>query len=287
MHKRAADTVDPSDVRGWSRLAKESPLGQTVAILYDPDAEAAQVSPVQVLELNGGDLDATQVQLTLGSPFAVPRDPAELEGVNLQNVSGGYDNESMAAFGDYPGTTDPITWPPFVYVIQWGIGGNQQQMMVDAVNGARVNLTCSFLRVFAAVAPDAINQPGTAGAYVLGGFVGPGWPTPGSAQRSICIGSLDSQAESDVFSVPRHARRATVIGAASPAAPLPAPQIPPVTVCYLRFFADPAGTVCVGNYIVNGNQPGPFPIPNGGQYFSVVSGMSASTPFSALFELYA
>ena len=280
MAKRAADELP--EVQGWLRLAKKCPLGQKGVILYDPDASVEQIQLVQLLELNGDDLDATQCQITLGSPFVVPRDPAELAGENLQTVTGEFDNTGMSAFGDFPGTGGPVTWPPFLYLITWGIGGNRQRMYVDAQNGARVNVTCSYLSVIGAVAPDAVNQPGTAGAYVLAAFVGPGWPTPACAQRSIFVGALDVNDESDIFPTPLHAKRVTVIGAGSPPA---MSAVPPVTVCYVRFFADPDGTIPVGNYIVNGNQPGPFPVPNAGMYFSIVSGMVSGTPFAGVFEL--
>lgn len=280
--------MNPSDNWGWHRLAKDSPLGQKQVVIYDAETDELP-APVQILTLNGTDRDATQVQLTLGSPLVVPKDFAEIAGANAQTLTGEFDNDAMDQWpGNFPGTSGPITWPPLVYVIIWGIGGARTKMIADAVNGARVNLTCSYLEVWAAIAPDAVNQPGTSGAYVLSAFVGPGWPTPtANAQRTIYVGTLDAAGDaSAILPVPPHAKLATIIGAAPPPA-MPAPQIPPLTVAYLRFFQDPAGAFPVGNFIVNGNQPIAFPIPNAGLYFSVVSGLGVAASFAALFELAA
>ncbi len=41
----------------------------------------------------------------------------------------------------------------------------------------------------------------------------------------------------------------------------------------------------VGNYLVSGNQPGPFPVPNGAEYFSVTPQVGADLPFAAIFDL--
>jgi hypothetical protein len=61
--------------------------------------------------------------------------------------------------------------------------------------------------------------------------------------------------------------------------------VPAVTVAYVRFWQSPDGTLNVGNYIVNGNQPESFNLPNAGAYFSVVSGMAATTLFAVCFDL--
>lgn len=281
---RPARKVDANpEVPGWPRLAKDSPLGQKAIIVYDERTDDLP-APMPILELNGTDLDATQVQLTLGSPMVIPRPFADLAEINAQTMTGEFDNAAMASWGAFPGTIESIAWPPLLYVIEWGIGGARTHMEVDAVNGARVNLTCSFLRVWGVVAPDAVNQPGTSGAYVLSAFVGPGWPTPSAkTQRTIYVGDLATATASGILPTPLHAKAITVIGAGAPASG----DVPPVTVAYLRFYQDPAGARCVGNYIINGNQPIAFPIPNGGQYFSIVNGMGTTVSFAALFELAA
>jgi hypothetical protein len=270
----------PSSAPGWSRLARNTPLGQKANIFYDAAVDVAQVTPAQILQLpgdEGSDLDATQIQLVLAPPLAIPRDTRFLDGVNIQTATGEMDNAAMAQFGDYPGTTPglPIAWPPLIYVVEWGVGGTKVKAEIDAVNGAAVNLTASFVRVYGAVPADAENAPGTTGIYTLAAFVGPGWPKPGSAQRTIFVGAIDAGDESDVYATPAFAREVTVMGG------LPGNVISG----YITFYQDVSGLLPIATYFVNGNQPGSFRVPNAGAYFAVTSGLSVEAPFVACFGL--
>ena len=60
-----------------------------------------------------------------------------------------------------------------------------------------------------------------------------------------------------------------------------------MTAGYVQFYQDPAGGSPVGSYFVNGNQPGPFPVPNGGMYFAIwpQSPATAAINWTAIFEL--
>lgn len=263
-------------LQAFFRLAKDQGLGKKSVIIYRASDELAQPSPVDMLEIRGDDLDATPLQVTLGQPLAVPRRLADLQ-IDTQNITGEF---SAAQIGDadYPGTIHPIAWPPFVATIEWGVGGARSRAFVDFVNGATVNLgPASFVRVHAAVPPDAIHEPGTTGAYVLSAFIGPGRPRDGIAQRTIYCGQILAGAGGDVLVVPPFAKRATVIGC--DVAP------PNVTVAYVTFYRSPDATNPIGSFIVNGNQPLPFNVPNGGQYAVVTSGMVTPQRFALCFEL--
>jgi hypothetical protein len=269
----------PWRMPGWSRLAKNSPLGQKVNLLYaNTSPPKAQVTD-SFLWLpgdDGSDLDATQIQLVLGQPLAVPRDFAELEGVNVATATGEFSNAGMLSQAIYPGTSAPIIFPPLIYVVEWGIGGAKFRAEIDAVNGAAVNITASSMRVYGAISLDAAtNAPGTSGIYTLAAFVGPGWPRDGSAQRTVFVGTIDTPETSDVFAVPAFAKDVTVSGG-SPGT---------VTAGYVNFFQDPGGLNCVASYFINGNQPVSFRVPNAGLYFSITNGTGIDLIFTACFGL--
>jgi hypothetical protein len=270
---------------GWSRLAKDAPLGQKTNIFYNPHVNKFQTDPVQILQLpgdEGTDLDATQIQLVLAPPRAIPREVIYLP-ADIQGMTGEFDNAAMASFGTYPGGIHPIAWPPFIYVVEWGVGGTRVRAEIDAVNGASVNLTASFVRVYGAVALDAIEgapNPGTEGVYTLAAFVGPGFPREGSAQRTVFLGELTAAGtpdqSSEIFATPPLAKDVTVLSNAG---------FGNVTAGYVTFSQDPGGLNPVATYFVNGNQPGSFRVPNGGAYFQVQSGLGVSAYFSAVFGL--
>jgi hypothetical protein len=87
--------------------------------------------------------------------------------------------------------------------------------------------------------------------------------------------------ESDVFEVPKFARRAYVVGCDNTTPPA-------LAAGYLRFWQSPtgnAGTSNVGNFFVNGNQPVAFDVPNGAMYFSVYNGSGTDMKMNVIFEL--
>ena len=268
-----------SSIPGWSRLARGAPLGQKTNLFYDPEVAEEQFSPVQISLPGdqGSDLDACQLQITLAPPRAIPRDARDLP-IDIQGMTGEFDNAAMGAYGDYPGTTPAavLAWPPFIYIVEWGVGGTRVKAEIDAVNGACVNVTASWVRVYAAAALDGVTAaPGTKGVYTLAAFIGPGYPRTGSAQRTVFLGDVASQGSSDVFAVPALAKDVTVL----------ANEVDAASVAYINFFQDSAGLLPVATYLVTGNQPGPFRVPNAGQYFTIQNGLGVTAGFSALFEL--
>lgn len=275
-----ADRSYPEPLSPWGRMARGQALGKKVNLVYRSDDTHAQFAPTSVLELRGDDLDACQLMITLNTPAAIPGVFADLP-TDVQNATGEYTNREIAA-SDYPGTGAAIIWPPFVAIVKWGTGGARAVAAVDFVNGACVNVPCSSVDLSVAVSPDAINAPGTSGIYTLSAFVTPGRPSPGhSSQRTINLGEIANGAESAVWPVPAFAHNVTLVQCD------PSAGIPAVTVGYIRFFQGGGGQLgtCIGNYLVTGNQPGPFKVPNGAASFTVTSGGAPTSRFAAIFGL--
>jgi hypothetical protein len=265
----------PDEVRNdpWSQLTLGRPTGKRVVMPYEATG-GVQIAPIEFFTLGGLDRDAVQMQIVLSSPMAIPRTQSSLAGQNIQNLSGEYGNSGT--LGDYPGSVDPIKWPPVSTLIEWGTN-SRAHAFVDAKNGAVINLTASWVRAIGIFTADHANQPGTSGLYVMSAFASPGWPSAANAQRTIYLGSVASLAQSDVFTVPPFARRATVIGMDT---------TPGVTTAYLLFWQSPDGTNPIGTYFVSGNNPGPFSVPNGAAYFTVVSGAGSTIKYAAAFDLF-
>ncbi len=260
----------------WGRLARGQPLGKKTVLVYDATDTHQQASQVTILKVEGDDLDAQPVVVTLAPPLVIPLAFARtLFTVGTQNLTGEQNN--LQNTGNFPGTASPVAWPPFEAVVEWGVGGASARVSVDFLNGATIpNLSASWIRVHAVV-PKNSQVTGTSAAYVLYAFVGPG-PGTGSAQRTIWVGPLTAGAESAASPIPRLARRAYVI-AADPSA------TPAVTAATLRFWQDAGKTHNVGNVVINGTQPLPFLFPNGAMFASVLSGMNVAASFGIVYPL--
>ncbi len=269
------------DLSAWARLARGQPLGKSVNLVYNSASAASQ--PISILQISGDDADAKQLVVTLGQPRVLPLAFSQtLAQANPTNRSGEQDNAEILDRGNFPGTVAPCAWPPFVAIVEWGIGGVGFKASVDFVNGSTIALLCSFLRVHGAVTadPETSGISGTSAIYALSAFVGPGLAQT-HARRTVYVGSLDPTEESDVFPVPPFARSALVVGQ-DPAA------VPAITVATIRFWqaADGvAGGSCVGNFLVSGNQSFFVPIPAGAAYASVLSGTGTASRFSIVYDL--
>lgn len=276
---------DRPALSAFARFSRGGALGKKAVIPFNAGGDRKQRSPVPILQCEGDDADAQQLTITLSPPLVVPQPFEEtLARANAQNVTGEQNNFQVQSRPVFPGLLVPIQWPPIEAIIEWGVGGTSNKVAVDFVNGSTVNVVASWIRVFGAIiSGEDIDITGTSAAYVLSAFIGPGWPRPGTAQKTSYVGSVDSLAESDVFAVPLFAKSATVVGCD----PAVAPGIS-VTVATLRFWQSPDGVVSgnnVGNFVISGNQPLPFDIPNGAAYASVVNGMGVASRMSILYNL--
>lgn len=265
----------------WGRFCRGQPLGKKTVLVYNANDTGRQSAPVSILKVEGDDLDAVPVTVTLLPPLIIPLAfaPQLFLHQGIQNLTGEQTNlENDGA--NFPGTSAPTVWPPFEAILEWGVGGSSARASVDFSNGATVtNLAASWIRVHAAV-PRNTPVTGTSAAYVLYAFAGPGTGVGGAGlgQRTIWIGDVLAGDESAASPVPRFARRATVVSA-DPASP------PPTTSAILRFWQDSAKTSCVGNYVIGGAQPLPFRIPNGAMFASVFSTMDVAARMGILYDL--
>jgi hypothetical protein len=267
----------------WGRLRKNQPLGKTVNLVYRSNGPAVQKAQETIFQIQGDDADAQQVTVTLNSPSVCPAPFSQTLAQNASSIPGGQDNIQLLGRGNFPGASSPLAWPPFYAFLKWGTGGTQAQALVDFTNGATINLVVSYLSVDAVAFLRENDVTGTSAIYALSAFVGPGFTRPGIAQYTSHVGSIASLAESNVFPVPQFAKSATVVSCDNSVAPTVA-----VTVATLRFWQSAdgqAGGNSAGNFVVAGNQPIPFDVPNGAAYASIINGMAITTRFMIVYNL--
>lgn len=270
---------DRPGLSAWGRLCRGGALGKKSVLIYNAARRTAvQSSPVSILRVQGDDMDAQQLTLTLAPPLVVPLPFSPLLVARAQNLTGEQDNGDILSRGNFPGELGPIAWPPIEAIIEWGIGGTSASAVVDFVNGATVNLVASSLEVRAAITAAPTDIAGTSAAYVLCAWVGPGFARPGVAQRTVYVGVLGAYVESRASPIPRFARTAYVLGSDPSATPA-------VTAATLRFWQSPDRTGNVGNVVISGQQPTPFDLPAGAAYASVLSGLGCQARFSILYNL--
>ena len=270
---------DRPSLSAWARLARGGALGKKSVLVYNAARRAAQQSsPVSILRVQGDDLDAQHLTLTLAPPLVVPLAFSPRLTARAQNVTGEQDNSDIVSRGNFPGERRPIAWPPLEAIIVWGVGGTSATVAVDFVNGATVNLVASSIEVHAAVTASPDTIVGTSAAYVLCAWVGPGFARPGTAQKTVYLGTLCAYAESTASPIPRFARSAYVLASDSS-------DRPPVTAATLRFWQSPNRTGNVGNVVVSGERPTSFDIPAGAAYASIRSGLAVEARFSILYNL--
>jgi len=262
----------------FGRLAMGQCLGKSSILVYDSRVDAVQQAPVDMIVVEGDDLDAFQLNLVLHPPRVIPLAFCDLP-LDVQNVTGEQSNSEVAC-GDFPGTKDPIRWPPLEALIEFGVGGVNTKVVVDFMNGVTLSVIASYLRVSALVTQSKRcgDVFGTSAAYYLAAHVGPGF-AEAHAQRTVFVGDVDDNDESDVFDVPRFAKVAVLIGCRAREN-----RAPTLTIGWIRFFQDPKGEHCVGDFFVSDNQAR-VEVPNAGQYFSVFNESGHKMKMAVIFEL--
>ncbi len=114
----------------FGRLAKGQPLGKSSILIYNGESSRdRQPAAVDMITVEGDDLDAHQLIVTLAPPRVVPRAFALLP-IDQQNLSGEQTNAEITA-GNFPGTAAPIAWPPLEAIVEFGVRGAQAQAVVD------------------------------------------------------------------------------------------------------------------------------------------------------------
>jgi len=264
----------------FGRLAMGQALGKSSILIYDHHVHDIQSSEVDMISLEGDDLDAQQLILTLHPPRVIPLSFAEVsQRLGQQNLTGEQTNAEVSVC-DFPGTDSPIRWPPLEAVIEFGVGGVSTTAVVDFVNGVTLSVSASFLRAKAFVTQNRRCGDifGTSAAYYLAAHVGPGF-AESHAQRTVFVGDVEGRSESDVFDVPRLAKVATINGCRKHASHSPAR-----TVGWIRFWQDPKGAHCVGDFFVSTHQSS-IKVPNAAQYFTVFNESKHAMKMAVIFEL--
>lgn len=264
----------------FGRLAMGQTLGKSSILIYDRHADVVQQASVDMISVEGDDLDAQQLILTLHPPRVIPLsfDEVSLK-LNQQNLTGEQTNADVTAC-DFPGTDHPIRWPPLEALIEFGVGGVSTQVVVDYLNGVTLSVSASYLRVSAIVTQNRRcgDISGTSAAYYLAAHVGPGF-AESHAQRTVFVGDVEDQEESDVFDVPRLAKVATLLGRRKHDR-----SSPTLTIGWIRFWQDPKGHHGVGDFFVSDHQSR-VEVPNAAQYFSVLNESGHEMKLSVIFEL--
>ncbi len=252
----------------------ECALGASGVLRYDAAKADLTQTRLTLFNLEGDDVDACALTVTISPPAIVPIAFADLPN-DEQSLN--VDETNLQNLGNFPGI-GPIAWPPLQLLLRWGVRGSSAEATVDVINGATINLTASCLRgQIQAARSEGIT--GTSAAYALRAFVGPAVPGRATrAQRTIYLGSVASLAESAVFPIPRFARSAYVI--AEDAA------VPPVViVATLRCWQHNDGSGNVGDFVVADNKPPPFLIPATAQYVSVINQTGVSSRLAIVYDL--
>jgi len=263
----------------FGRLAMGQLLGKSSILIYDHRADVVQEAPVNMVAIEGDDLDAQQLILTLHPPRVIPLSFVEISGrLDQQNLTGEQTSAEVTA-GEFPGTCEPIRWPPLEAFVEFGTGGVNTKIAVDYMNGVTLSVSASFLRVTAAVTQGRCNGDifGTSAAYYLAAHAGPGFAAS-HAQRTIFVGAVANKDESCPQDVPRFAKVATMVGYHGNKRLL-------IRTCgWIRFWQSPDGSHSVGDFFM-ADHGGRVEVPNGAQYFTVFNESGHETKMSVIFEL--
>ena len=170
----------------FGRLAFGKVLGKSSILIYDHHVDCVQQAPVDMIVVEGDDLDASQLILTLHPPRVIPLCFDELR-LDFQNVTGEQTNSEVSNVCDFPGTNEPIRWPPLEALIEFGVGGVSTKVIVDYLNGVTLSVIASYLRVSALVTQTKKcgDVYGTSAAYHLAAHVGPGYAGDTRSGRSL------------------------------------------------------------------------------------------------------
>lgn len=270
---------DRPGLSAFGRLAMGQTLGKPSILIYDHEKDCDQRAEVDMLTLEGDDLDAQQLTLTLHPPRVIPIPfRAVLERLDRQNLTGEQTNSEVTV-QDFPGTHRRMRWPPLEALVEFGVGGASTQVVVDFVNGVTLSVQASYLRARAQVSQSRRSGDifGTSAAYYLAAHVGPGF-AESHAQRTIFVGEVNDKHESDVFDVPKFAKVATLVGCREHQHP------PAVTTGFVRFWQSPNGDHCVGDFFFS-NPESRIEVPNAALYFSVFNQSGHHMKMSVIFEL--
>jgi hypothetical protein len=262
----------------FGRLAMGQNLGVSSTLIYDHRVPDVQMAKTDMIVIEGDDLDASQLSLVLHPPRVVPLPfVSVLNALDQNNLTGEQTNREITAC-NFPGTCEPIRWPPLEASVEFGVGGVNTKVIVDYLNGVTLSVIASYLRVKALVTQSNCHDIfGTSALYRLAAHVGPGF-AESHAQRTIFVGEVKDHHDSCVLDVPEFAKIAVLIGCRH------GHKTPTLTIGWIRFWQDPNGCHCVGDFFVSDHQDR-VEVPNAAQYFSVFNESGHKMKMSVIFEL--
>jgi hypothetical protein len=254
----------------FGRLAMGGQIGKSSILIYDHRGDDVQNAETDMIGIQGDDLDAQQLILTLHPPRVIP--------LPFEEVCARLDQQNLT--GEQSNADASVRWPPLEALVEFGVGGVNTKVVVDFVNGVTFSVTASFLRVGGLVTQSRHlgDIYGTSAAYYLAANVGPGF-AGFHAQRTVFVGHLDTNHESCVFDLPRMAKIAALAGSRKHHK-----DSPTQTIGWIRFWQDAKGEHGVGDYLLSSPQQR-VEIPNAAMYFSVVNLACHELKMSSIFTL--
>lgn len=285
----AAQSPSSLPPTAWERLAKGKTIGKSSNLVFDVSSFGINgqglpnVSPTDILAVQGPDECAMQFCLTLAVPKQIDQAFNAANTATIQQAQAGYDNIAIVRTGMggdvggvLTGNGNNRIWANLVAEIEWGSGGINHRCEADFSNGLCVNLCGSFVRVKGFAEPNPVGF--NSAYYQLAATLSPGYAKSENAQRSIMAQTRPAiNTETPMYTVPRFAKRVSLTGANDVHDPF---------VGTLRFYREPnlVNNNRVADLIFAGNNPGPFPVPNGAYYFTFFTGIANPTQ-TATFEL--
>lgn len=285
----AAQAASGLPLSAWEKLAKGKTIGKSSNLIFDVSGFGVNgqglpnVSPTDILTVQGPDEAAMQFCLTLGVPQQFDQAFNAANSADIAAKQDSYDNIAIVRTGMggdvggvLTGNGNNRIWANLVAEIEWGSGGINHRVEADFSNGLCVNLCGSFCRVrgFAESNTAGFNS----GYYRLAATLSPGYPKSFNAQRSIMAQSRPAiNTETPMYTVPRFAKAVTLVGSN---------EAHDAFVGTLRFYREPnlANNNHVADMIFAGNNLQQFPVPNGAYYFTFFTGI-ANPRQTAIFQL--
>jgi len=202
--------------------------------------------------------------------------------LDQQNLTGEQTNAEVTT-GHFPGSHRPMRWPPLEALIEFGTGGVSTQVIVDYVNGVTLPVVASYVRAHALISQSRKDGDiyGTSAAYYLAAHAGPGFSAH-RAQRTVFVGKVDDNSESEAFDVPKFGKVAFISGRRTHHGD--GNHTPVIAAGWIRFFQSADGTGPVGDFFVS-SYMSRVEVPNAGLYFSCYNQSGHEMNLAVVFEL--
>jgi len=283
--------------KDFQKLSLGATLGKKIVIgVQDAAFIPVKRSPsLNMFSVQTENNSAMQLTITLSPPQVIPSSnfPGGIVPVQgaIQDVSGERYSDDMLSS---PSLSPGFSWYQAIAVVEWGVGGAQCKVEADFMNGLCLNLTASFVRIFALF--DKVIDPAnlTGGAYVFNAFVGPGSPKPNNAQKTVNIGRVAGGPDgfpdgsfplAPIYAIPFFAKQVALCASRQGIPGLPQSIVNNIDIDII-FYRDIRGLDPLGGYRFTSDTSMPVKIPNGAYYFTVQNNsVPAVADCQAIFDL--